>query len=542
MGITLERRRIVSLPHPSIFFRLLEIALPAILLSSAANVFSASTSSLQAIDTRSLTIPKELGSVSEVISPAGAEPNGKLVILIQDAHTNYEAQKHLAGILDALAAQHGIRLILVEGSEGDMGLTKFRSIGTTASRRAVAEEYLKKGMLSGEEYLDIVSEHPFTIWGIEDTALYDRNFNAFLKAEQVREESAGALAKLRDVSRQLEAIVWSEALRELEAKRGLYDAGELPVTAYAHELADRAAASGLELTGYPNLERFVTATGLEGSVDVAQAGQEQKLLITELRSRVSADELTSLKEIGLQLQNGKATRAAFYRELDRLIRFASIDTAEYPILAQYIRYLLAKDDLDLGGLLVELHQFESALKQRLADTPEARQLLAINQGLFIFDRLILLKLVPHEYQAYREQKDTASIPSWVEFLAAQAAQNGIAWEWDGGAEALQGHLSQAAEFYEAAEARNQTMVQRALDKMDTEGAEAAVLILGGFHTDECAALLANQGFEVAVLTPKIGTATDDARYAEILKYKQAHRMLPVAPGLWQVAAEPERGH
>ncbi len=539
MGRTHERRSIVSISHPGLFFCLLGIALPATLLSST-NILSASSSSsnLQAIDTRTLAIPKELGSISQVISPAHAEPNGKLVILIQDAHTNYEAQKHLAGILDQLASQYGIRLILVEGSEGDMGLTKFRGIGTTSARHAVAESYLKKGMLSGEEYLDIVSEHPFTIWGVEDTPLYDRNFDAFLKTEQLREESTAALATLREVSGQLEPIVWSQGLQELDARRALYDAGKLPLAAYVYELVDRAGASGLGLAGYPNLDRFVTANELEDAVNVTQAGQEQKQLITELRSRVSSDALAQLKEIGLQLQNGKATRAAFYRELSRLMQANSVDAATYPALAQYSRYLLAKDDLDLSGLLAELYQFESDLKHRLADTPEALQLLVISEGLSIFDRLIILKWMPHEYRAYGEQKEAFGIASWVEFLAAQAAQNGIAWEWKGDAEKLQGNLSQAAQFYEAAEARNQALVQRALDKIQAEGVEVAVLIVGGFHTNGCAELLANQGFEVAVLTPAVGTATDDARYAEILKYKQAHRMIPATPGLWQVAAEP----
>lgn len=110
-----------------------------------------------------------------------------MVIYIQEPHVNAEAQQQLVVLLQRLIAQRGLRLILVEGGYGDVSLTPFVRGTTLERRQQVAQVYLQSGLLSGEEYLNVVSNAPLTLWGVEDRRLYDENVQALLSADTVRQ-------------------------------------------------------------------------------------------------------------------------------------------------------------------------------------------------------------------------------------------------------------------------------------------------------------------------------------------------------------------
>ena len=60
-----------------------------------------------------LFVSPELGQVSQIHEVPASDHSTKQLIVIQDAHVNFSAQKHLAQILDQLVSTYGIRLILV---------------------------------------------------------------------------------------------------------------------------------------------------------------------------------------------------------------------------------------------------------------------------------------------------------------------------------------------------------------------------------------------------------------------------------------------
>ena len=84
-----------------------------------------------------IVIPSELGYVVDTYSPSSEHSSAALVIHIQEAHVNYEAQQHLAAILQQLVEQFGLKLILVEGGQGDVGLESLRKLGSPNQRKKV---------------------------------------------------------------------------------------------------------------------------------------------------------------------------------------------------------------------------------------------------------------------------------------------------------------------------------------------------------------------------------------------------------------------
>ena len=98
-------------------------AIPSDALKPGSVVTPPSIESLVANPT-DLTIPFESVSLKEV----HAGSNGKLIIHIQDAHSNFSGQMSLAKAMDFFIKKYGITLVLTEGADRDVTLTDAKGI------------------------------------------------------------------------------------------------------------------------------------------------------------------------------------------------------------------------------------------------------------------------------------------------------------------------------------------------------------------------------------------------------------------------------
>ena len=143
--------------------------------------------------------------------------NGRLVILIQDAHTNTGGQKNLAAGLDYFLKAKNIPLIFVEGSSQDVSLTACRTKLPLNLWRRVARRFLSDGVLSGEEYLNLTTEYPMTLSGMEHRSLYDRNLRAYADIASTRQKALSYLEKSKAALGRLKRRFYPKALINFES-------------------------------------------------------------------------------------------------------------------------------------------------------------------------------------------------------------------------------------------------------------------------------------------------------------------------------------
>ncbi|MDP3921731.1 MAG: hypothetical protein Q8R76_13110 [Candidatus Omnitrophota bacterium] len=153
-------------------------------------------------------LPQEIGRVDEIATHQKSKTSAVLVYHIQDAHSIYEAQSNLAKILERLIQQEGVSLVLVEGGSGKVSLSPLRKTAWKSVRRQVAEEFLRKGKISGEEYLQVASDYPFELIGIEDEALYQANLKVYLRALRRKPEVLRRLSQIESRIRGLQSELY----------------------------------------------------------------------------------------------------------------------------------------------------------------------------------------------------------------------------------------------------------------------------------------------------------------------------------------------
>src|SRR3989338_8450957 len=101
------------------------------------------------------------------------------IIHIQDAHANYSGQANLAGALDEIMTKYKVTLVLVEGGTKDDTLTPLKKIAPPEVWKKVAKKFLIEGKITGDEYLNLISDHPMKIMGIENKELYMTSLKAY---------------------------------------------------------------------------------------------------------------------------------------------------------------------------------------------------------------------------------------------------------------------------------------------------------------------------------------------------------------------------
>ena len=468
-----------------------------------------------------ISVPAEAGYVMEV-HPSLSSANAPILIHIQEAHVNYEGQKHLAEILERLVKDYGLRLILVEGGEGDVSLTRLRRYGIE-SRRQAAEEYLRTGIISGEEYLDVTTDYPLILWGVEEEALYQQNVQAFLEAEALRGTLQPTLRPVRHAIEILTARLADPRSVELDrAKRG-FEEGTTALADYAQTLARLADQAELDETRYPNLSGFLAVRELEQAIDGQQAQAEQEQLVEALRRNVNETELEALEAKIKGLKEGTVTHAAFYGRLKTLADAGGLSLASYPNLARYVRYIEEGASIKPAALSEELDGLAAALQSRLSATPARRQLQIVSEQFDLVEKLFDLRLSPQEYQRFQSFTLTGLASGWADVLSRLLAQEGLPAQSFDGLEHVEAALPKLKRFYEAAGQRDERIVEHTLAKLEETHEPLAVLITGGFHSPRVTQLLKDRGLGVVVVAPKVGgTANDEPLYRAVLKYKTGH--------------------
>jgi len=485
-----------------------------------------------------LRIPSEFGSVKEYWPHDGAQE--KIIIHIQDAHCNYEAQMNLAKMLEYLYKAHGVTLILVEGGSRSDSLSYMREYAPKDKRVEVADKYLRSGKICGENYLDITEDYPIDVFGIEKPELYDANMNAFLKLDEIKDKDMAMLDNLRQTANALKEKIYSNETRDLEAKKKDYTDEKMKFKDYSIYLLSHfndKEKAGLKKQGLENMIAYDAAITMEQKTDLKKTELERGKLLEYLTKALPQSKLKECLAKTQQAKDAKIKQSEYYNYLkSQLPQGPSIEKL-YPNLFAYIDYLNVFDKIDNEELFKELPLLEDTVyKKLIGRNKDAQDLYFISKGIETVENLIDIKITPDETKFYTENKNRFKISQWKDFLAKQANRNNISTNIDTASTALDAHLNFVDNFYQIAGQREIAFLENTLKAMDSRlpvspltgeaGAfkpqdpnapKIAVLICGGYHTATLMELFKKQNIAYVVVAPNVTTQTDKNLYRTVLK-------------------------
>jgi|GEM_PF-4356772 len=98
-----------------------------------------------------IDIPAELASVEEFWE-APARPNPKMILHIQNAHTNYEAQQKIRDLMTYLNKNYGFKTIFVEGASENLNPDNLKLFPDAETNKKLWDELARRGQITGADW------------------------------------------------------------------------------------------------------------------------------------------------------------------------------------------------------------------------------------------------------------------------------------------------------------------------------------------------------------------------------------------------------
>lgn len=478
-------------------------------------------------DPNQIRISENYGSIKETWVPENIiGKDHPLIIHVQDAHCNYEAQANINNIIDGLMKEYPdqVKLVAVEGSVGTIDTSPFAEFSDDEIKKEVADYFMRKGKITGPEFLSITGDHNFTIYGIENKDLYDRNLKAFLDSLPFRNESEKYCGYLVSILSKIKHYVYTDELKEFDKCLNDYQVGDTSFLDYTNILKEWSEKKNVDLADFNNFLLLLNAQKQEEAIDFDVVDKERTRLIDRLGSILEKQELSDLVLKSLHFRLGKLTAAEYYSYLEYLVEQIpdkdKISYEDYPNLFSYIDYVQLHEMMDKTELFDECSQIESLIAEKMFKDNNQRKLYGLSKNLDILRKMFKLELVKDDYLYYKNHKDDFKIKSFIDFIKVQAPRYGIRFYEEPTLVKIDENLPIIEEFYEVAIIRDPVLIDNMLTEMEKKGLNMCVLITGGFHTKGVTEILKERDLAYTVISPRITKKQEDNPYIDIMTNKK----------------------
>ncbi len=488
-----------------------------------------------------LSIPADLASLDDIYE-APPSPSPRLILHVQNAHANYDAQIKIKNLLEYLSTQYAVRTIFVEGASGTLDPDYLKFFPDQARNRELADRLARQGELTGAELFILEADRQnIQAVGIESTDLYRKNYEALKKVYEnepvILQFIEGLESRLRTLASQ---VAGRDLLRMIsEWKR--FEQGQREFMPYVRSLAgDARQFLKLDLESlfsqveWPQLTRILTIQDMEKELQPSRAALEQETLLSLLqRSQVSReliDGITNFKDQNISLVRtgppGSPQSLQPRYLLERLVSEMGprgFQFSDYPAFSLQAGYLILKSELDSRALFDEIHRLFQMILDKMAVTEAQKKLIALYRDEELVRKLLRLELTRRDWRELRSRRDELALDPLMERLKLLAedvrvnlklGSNG--WDSKKGSPKLRSRILElygAADlFYDYARARESAFFETISGVMTARRETSSVLITGGFHTDGMLDIFRENQISYGILTPRLSEKSDESLY------------------------------
>lgn len=453
--------------------------------------------SYQPLEVLSLNLPKVLGTVEDSWKGKTSET----VLILQDAHSNPEAQKKLQKLIRYFQKNFAIRKVGVEGSAGSFDTQILKSFPDQKQLKQILKGSLEKGELTAAASAALFPGKDFSeteFYGIEDWALYEKGLAIYLRAADFQAEIQNITARWQKDLQARKQSIYSPELLEIDR---LLEEFALHPKNLMEVLEKLAAIRKPEAGTEPAL---LLAEHYQGTADPKILEAEVKDLIEKYRPLLEKRlQNPRRKQKCLDLQekaqkfltsqiSPQSMALALQREWETLPETARAAFTMSDALKGKVEDQKRIEAIDGLRFFSAFREYSDSVKNSLLETDEARELDRESRFRFLVGKLARVELSREEWKEFELLSSREKSDSEKQYLNKAA-----------------GPLRFARAFYENAEQRDAAFLKNLLGHA---AGESSLLIAGGFHAHGMAEHLKGRGISYAVILPALADLPDADLY------------------------------
>jgi len=258
-----------------------------------------------------IRIPDDYGIIKEIHNTG----SNRIIINVQDAHSNIGAQESISKILETLEDQYSLKMIALEGALGHIDTSLFQSHPDDISRKEIAGYFLERSKISAAEYYKISADSGIKLYGVEDASVYKANVDTYIKSLQNKGQVHKAVITLKKVISDLKQKVYSNILLQLDEKKWAYRTDNIAFKEYWEYLGRLAGSQHIDISDYANLKALIEASELESRIDFKAAETERQNLIELLGKTLPKADVKKLVSESMSFRLGRIESSVFHNHL-----------------------------------------------------------------------------------------------------------------------------------------------------------------------------------------------------------------------------------
>jgi len=469
-------------------------------------------------------IPEELGRVVEVYQNPDQD-SSRLIVHIQDLHTNPEATLNLAGILEILVKDYNLGLVCSEGADGVVDTSSVSSFPDPEVRKKVARLFVDSGELTGEEYLSITKYPELPIWGIENKEIYFKNIAEFNNIMKFNPDSQVFISQAKKALEELKPKIYSKELLTIDQKESDYENQKAETADYLKYISFYLQKLNIPTANYKNVALLNETINQESGIDQQKIMQESQNLLLNLQSTIAEksnrSDMDALIAKASLFKDRKISPFSFYSYLKDLAnKHLKDQLAKYPNLTEFVDYLAKVNSLDSTKLFTEMEDLTYEIKQKLARNDEEKAFIQALRNIKFLESFFNLKVSNEELDYYLQNKESCKVSFFENFLKPALKKSNLSNFIDFNPDLIDSHLQELEDFYNIAKSRDFAMFNNTVSEIEKRNIKVSALITGGFHTKGLTRLLKDKGYSYIVISPYSKTEIDEENYRYLLSGKR----------------------
>lgn len=454
------------------------------------------------------SLPLEVARVQE--SYFSDDPAAPRVIILQNAHANYEAQKNIGEIIAYYQKTHALDSVCLEGSVGEIDTSFFRAFPLEEKKRAIIDDYVRAGRISGAEERAIIAEAPLELFGVEDEELYVAHIKTYVEHAAQREEIEDFLSELAEGARQISREHLNPELHAFVTARQVYAAGDTDSLEYVRHVLGAAKRAAIDLARFPAFERLEEIAVFQAKIDpVRLTRQTERLVRDDLLTRdMTRDDLDRLAYHELDLTAGRIEPFEYYAFLKTMTARYALDIREYEQVNRYYHYTRLSDDIDPKALFAQRQQLESLIIDSMCRNKEEKEIVRFLRVCRVLERVLRLRAVPDDiawFESEIKAWPAARISAFIRRYTARAVSTDVLRL-----------VPVCQRFYEYAHERDERLIENTLAYLQKKKKRDTLLTVGGYHSAGITRALSQRNISYVLVSPRLRHMPREDRYHTIM--------------------------